>query len=194
MNRQTRERIITLLRPPFLLVSFIVSGVFKALFWLPSIWSQRKDDEALWSEVQSNLYFLSSQGQRIETIGERRTKVLPFDYATVVLVFKNLCFYFTKGRRELNVSIAPRYARNDPFELRIVIAALDAKGIEEIPVAEYLSDIGDLLRPRVEAINDAFSETRYLEFRKKLSAVKDHVRVLTRQAEWELNRRLYPQE
>jgi hypothetical protein len=48
-----------------------------------------------------------------------------------------------------------------------------------------------LLRARLDDLNGVFSESRYPEFKKKLVSVKENVRVLTRQAEWELNKQLY---
>jgi hypothetical protein len=58
---------------------------------------------------------------------------LPFDNAMITLVFSNLCFYITKGRAELNLSVAPSRARDDSLRLNVVLAALDGRDISESP-------------------------------------------------------------
>ena len=78
--------------------------------WWLDPWFQRKSNQALWDDVQANLYFLYSNG---ELIKEKHPQILPFDYASVSLVFDNIRFCFTRGREELNVSLSPRHAPMD---------------------------------------------------------------------------------
>jgi hypothetical protein len=106
-------------------------------------------------------------------------------------VFENVEFCFTRGRGELKVSLSPRCAPDDSYELPLVIAALDSKEVVEVAQSTHLAEVGDLVRARLDELNDAFSERQYPEFKTKLSSVKDRERILTRQAEWELNKRLY---
>jgi hypothetical protein len=63
--------------------------------------------------------------------------------------------------------------------------------VTQVEQLHSLSKVGDLLRVRLDEINSAFFEREYPEFQKKLSAVKERVRILTLQAEWELNKGLY---
>lgn len=161
MNRKIRERFISTLRPLFLAISFVVSEVSKPVFWLPALWLQYRADQALWAEVQSTLYFLTSRGQRIK---KRKERILPFDYAMVTLVYENICFYFTKGRGELNVSVAPSRNRDETSHLNFVLAILEGKQISKFPEPQTMPEVRELLLPRIQALNEAFSESAYPKF------------------------------
>lgn len=188
MEQRTQERIIAVLRPVYVLISFVSRIVGWVLFGWVNLWCQKRENASLANDIQANLYFLSSAG---EVVKERWTKVHPFDYACIQINYKNICFYFARGQGQLNVSLAPRYAPRDTHELSVVIAALDSTDVREQKAANNLSEVGDLLRPRLDALNEAFSERRYADSKIRLSAEKETVRLLTREAEWDLNRRLY---
>jgi hypothetical protein len=175
--------------PLFAGLGFVLNVINRALFaWWLGPWLQRKANKELWDDVQANLYFLYTRGQPIK---EKWPRALPFDYASVYIVFENLRFCFTRGRGEFNVSVAPRHLPNDSYQLAVIIAALDSTDVTQVMQLSDLSKAGDLLRARLDDLNGAFSESRYPDFKKKLLAVKKNVRVLTRQAEWELNKQLY---
>jgi hypothetical protein len=63
-----------------------------------------------------------------EIVEERwlKTAVHPFDYAVVRILNGNICFGFTRGQEQLNVTLSPRHAPRDTHELHIVIAAIDS--------------------------------------------------------------------
>jgi hypothetical protein len=108
VQQATKYRILTALIPFFVGVGFVVKTLYKAGFsWWLDPWLQRKANRALLYDLQSNLYFLVSQAKVINSPGP----VLPFDYASVDILWENLFFVFTRGRGELNVSIAPRVMR-----------------------------------------------------------------------------------
>lgn len=190
MHRRTQQVIVAVLRPPLEALRFMFKVIHMVFFvWWLDPWLQRKANQALWDDVQANLYFLYSRG---ELIKERRPQVLPFDYASVRIVFQNIHFCFTRGRGELNVSLSPRHASMDTHQLPVVIAALDSRDVTEQKPVSNLSEVGDLLRPRLDTLNKAFSEQEYPEFKRKLAHEEQTLRVLTREFEWELNKRLYP--
>lgn len=181
---------ITVLRPPLLALAFIFKTVDRLCFaWWLDPWLQRRKNKSLSDDVQANLYFLYSEGRLVK---EKHLRILPFDYATVRIIFENIVFCFTRGRGELNVSLSPRHAPKDTHILQVVIATLDSKDVTEQSEVSYLSEVADLLRPRLDALNQAFSEQAYPDFQKRFAFVEQTLRVLTRQAEWELNRKLYP--
>jgi len=187
MERQTRIRIGELVWPLFAVVGFIFKLIDKTLlaWWLGPL-LQKKANKALLDDLQANLYFLYTKGQPVGV-----KQVLPFDYASVYITYDNVRFCFTRGRGELNVSLSPIYAPQETYLLSVVIAALDGKDITEVAPLSFLSEVGNLLRERLDDLNAVFSKRQYPEFRKKLSAVKERVRILTRQAEWNLNRAIY---
>jgi hypothetical protein len=187
MEKRTREQLIAVLRPAYLLVNFVARIADTVLFGWLALWSQKRENASLMDDIEANLYFLISAG---EVVKERWTKVHPFDYASVQINYENICFFVTRGQGQVNVLLSPRHALRDTHELSIVIAALDSSDVREQKPVNYLSEVGDLLRPRLDALNEAFSELRYAEFRKKLDAERETVRLLTRQAEWALNKRI----
>ena len=142
---------------------YVIRAAYKALFgwWLDPL-LQRRKNQSLWNDVQANLYSLYTGGVPIR---EKNPKILPFDYASVRLIFKNISFCFTRGRGELNVTLAPSIAPTDSHEFAVVIAALDSRHIK--PVNNF-AEIASILRPRLDALNQAFSENCYPDFEKKL--------------------------
>lgn len=148
MEKRTREWIIAGLRPVYLVLSFCAGIVDKVLFGWLNIWLQKKENASLADDIQANLYFLYSKGELVE---ELWTTVHPFDYAVVRINYENICFCFARGRAELNVSLSPCHAPRDTHELSVVIATLDSTAVTDQRPTGYLSDVGDLLRPRLDA-------------------------------------------
>lgn len=197
MKRKTKEQVATeqvviaLVRPIFQGIGFVLRVINKILlWWWLDIWLQRKENAALRDDIQANLFFLYSTG---EVVKEQwlKTKLLPFDYASVCILNGPICFWFTRGQDDLAVMLSPRHDPRDTHELHIVIAALDSTDVREQKPARYLSDVAELLRPRMDALNDAFSESRYPAFRESLSSIDRDLDVVRREAEWQLNRALY---
>jgi hypothetical protein len=154
------------------------------------IWPQRRENTALLDDIQANLFFLYSTG---EIVKEQwlKTKVLPFDYASVCLLSGSICFWFTRGKDDLVVVLSPRHVPRDIHELYIVVAALDSTDALEQKPVRYLSDVAELLRPRMDVLNDVFSESGYPAFREKLSGIDHDLDVLRHEAEWQLNKSIY---
>jgi hypothetical protein len=166
MKRRTSVEIMDLLWPLFAAMYFIILGLYKFfLSWWLSPLLQRRENQALWDDVQRNFYFLYTKGQPLK---DRWPHPLPFDYASVYLIYENLRFCFTRGRGEMHVSLSPRDLPKESYKLEVVIAALDSKGIGEVPPPGNLAAAGDLLRARLDEINSAFSEGHYPEFKKEL--------------------------
>jgi hypothetical protein len=188
MEKRMRDFLIEVFRPVYLLLSFVLRFVYKVLFGWLEIWSQRKADASLLHDIRVNLHFLFPTGSVVK---ERWYRVLPFDYASVRINYGNVCYCFTRGREELNVSLSPRHAPAETHRLVVVIAALDSTDAAEQKPTRQFSDVEDVLRPRLDALDDAFSESHYPDFRPKLLREKNALRVLAKQAEWELNRRLF---
>ena len=131
-------------------------------WWLDPV-SQRKRNLALMEDVQANLNFLYSGGQPIV---EKRPAILPFDYASARILLGNVYYRFTRGRGELNITLAPRHDPSRSHELSMVIAALDSAKLR--PVGNDFASIGSAIRPRLEELESAFSENEYPEFKNKL--------------------------
>lgn len=178
MEKRTRESLREVVRPLFIVLGFF----YKALFGWLDILSQRRADASLLYDVQKDLYFLFPVGSVVKG---RWYRVLPFDYASVGINYQNVCFWFARGRSELNVSVAPREVPRETYEINVVISALDSTDAAKFRSTQSLPLVADLLRPRLEEITAAFSESQYAEFRKKLPSKSKSLRDLKAEAEWE---------
>jgi len=191
LRNDRRQRVIVVIgQPIYDAVRLVFPAIYKALFWWVDIWLQRRRNAALRDEIQANLFFLYSAGT---VISEKwiRTAIHPFDYAVVGVISDKLHFSFARGQDQLNILLAPQHLPNDTHDLYTVLAAFDGVDIGELKPTKYLSDVAELLRPRIDALNDAFSETGYSSFRQKLSEVDADLDVVRRQSEWQLNKAFY---
>lgn len=159
MQRTTKHRLLEFVAPFFLGIGFIIKVVYNIAFaWWLDPWLQRKANRALRDDVQAKLYFLASQSQ----VGISHPKgVLPFDYALVEIHWENLLIIVSRGRGDTTVSVAPRHAPQDSYELGPVIAALEHRHFSERDIINDLGAAARLLHPRLEALNDAFSEQEF---------------------------------
>src|SRR5437667_8327439 len=106
MEKRTREHVIDVLRPGFVVLRFLWKIADKAVFGWFGLWSQRKDNALLERDIQAELNFLYSEGQVVK---ESWNTVHPFDYASVRINYKNICFCVTRGQGQLNISLSPRH-------------------------------------------------------------------------------------
>ena len=142
----------------------VLEIIYKALLgWWLDLWLQRRRNQALWDEVQANLYFLYTEGQPVI---EKHPHRLPFDYASVRLLYGNIYFCFTLGQGELNVTLAPRHEPTRSHELSLVLTALDSCHFK--PLGSDWKSIAGAPRPRLDALNKVFSEALYPEFVEKI--------------------------
>src|SRR5215467_6616450 len=113
MQTRPQPLSITVLRPPLLALAFIFKIIHKVFFaWWLDPWLQRKSNQALWDDVQLNLYLLYSKG---ELIKEKRPQILPFDYASFSLGFRNIrLFFYTRTGRTKCLPIAASCSNGYP--------------------------------------------------------------------------------
>jgi len=159
-------RVMELAWPLFAVIGFILKVAYKILlgWWLdPRL--QRKANRALLDDIEANLYTLVSEG---EITVPSETAVLPFDYASISIIYKNISFCFTRGRGDITVSVSPRHVPAESHDLASVVAGIDRRNLSERDFVHDLAGAARLLRPRLEALNDAFSEGKYPAFRKTL--------------------------
>ena len=166
MQKHNRRLLVELIRPPILLLGFVVKTIYRTMFgwWLdPRL--QRKANQSLIEDVRVNLPFLFPKGSVVE---HPRIRVLPFDYASVEIGWENLLFSFTRGRDETNVVVAPRHAPNMSYELGPVIAAIKGTRYSDRYAINDLRDAANLLQPHLQALNTAFSEHDFPTSKQKL--------------------------
>jgi hypothetical protein len=166
MRKQNRQLLIELIRPPVLVVGFVVKTIYRTMLgWWLDPWLQRKANQSLVEDVRANLPFLFPKGSVVQP---PRIRVLPFDYASVEIGWENLLFSFTRGREETNVVVAPTHAPNMSYELGPVIAALEDRRYSDRYAISDLRDAANLLQPHLQALNTAFSERDFPTIKQKL--------------------------
>jgi hypothetical protein len=159
MNRGKKFAIIDLVGPLFGALLFTVNVLYNGLFgwWLdPQI--QRGRNRKFLDDIEASLGRLVSEGKIVD---QDRPNIMPFDGATVKVIYQNIIFDFTRGRGDLAVSLAPRHVPNEEHELGPLVATLEGRLFSEHDVVNSLSDVEGLLMPRLDSINSAFSEENY---------------------------------
>ncbi len=159
MQQATKRRLLELVSPLVRGIGFVVETVYKLAFgWWVDPWVQRKANRALLDDVEANFYFLTSQPEARISCPKR---VLPFDFASVEIRWENLRVLVRRGRGDTTVSIAPVHSPQDSYELGPLIAALEHRHFSERDIFNDLAEAANLLRPRLNAINVAFSVTEF---------------------------------
>jgi hypothetical protein len=159
VDRPSKRRVLEFLGPIFLGIGFVVKLFYRIAFgWWLDPWMQSKENRALWDDVQANFYFLTSQTQ-LDLSGP--TDIHPFDYASVKIPWENLLVTITRGRGNTAVTVAPRHAPGDNYELGRLIAAMERRHLRERDIVNTLAGAADLLRPCLQELNEAFSEQEF---------------------------------
>ena len=123
-----------------------------------SIRGYREKRIGRYGTIQANFYFLTSESQ-VDRSGP--TTIHPFDYASVEVPWENLLVTITRGRGDTTVSVAPRHAPRENYELGRLIAALERRPLRARDMVNTLGGAADLLRPRLQQLNVSFSEQEF---------------------------------
>lgn len=151
--------------PLFLGAGSLVRLLYSVAFaWWLDPWVRRNDNHKLVHDITANLYFLVSNPQaKVSPVG-----VLRSEWPTVEISWGNLLFTIVRWQGETNISVAPRNAPRESHQLGPVVAALEGRHLSERDAVYDIGDAGRLLRPRLQALNTAFSEQEFLTFRERL--------------------------
>jgi len=162
---------------------FFFGILFKVLFgWLFIIWQWRNDADFLY-DVRNVVYFLFPEGRIAKG---KWYRVLTFHTTSVGIDYRNVCFKFTRWRDEMHVSVAQSGGAGIAYRLTDVLSALDSTDAFKLSEPRDLGEWADLIRPRLDEISEAFSESKFPEFKKKLP---NTVRRFKSEAEWERKKR-----
>jgi len=159
VDRARKRRILEFLAPLLLGIGFIVKLVYTIAFaWWLDPWLQRKANRVFWDDIQTNFYFLTAQSEP-DLSGPTATH--PFDYTSVKIPWENLLVTVTRGCGDTTVSVAPRHAPGENYELGPLLAAVERRHFSERDIVNDLADAARLLRPRLQELNVAFSEQEF---------------------------------
>jgi len=166
VQRATKARILEFTRALFVGTGFTVKVVYNVAFaWWLDPWMQRKANRALLDEITRYLYFLVSPSlASVSAV----IKVLPSEWPDAEISWENLLFSITRWHEETSVSVASRHLPIESYELGPLVAALEHRHLSEQDVVNDLADAARLLRPRLQALNLAFSEQEFQRTRERL--------------------------
>lgn len=191
MQRRVAKVVVAIVRPPLFLFGFVLGGIYKLLFSRSDRRGALANQQQLERDIRNEVPFLvSREGTRI-TPDDFGDSPPSFDYAMVDVASPPLTFRFTRGREQLSACVRRQGTEKSGYELSLVLSLLDLTPEIQRGSVNYLSDINRLLSQHWEALVWAFSDARYPELVKQLDDTYAHDRVITKQWETEINRRLY---
>jgi len=193
MERRFGVWLSAALKPPILVLHWVAGGIYKLLFSRADEKLAKKGEEELAADIQRCLPFLFCEmgGRVIPNEGVEFPP--PFDYAVITIDASELRLRFTRGREHLAVQVAPKVSPNSWHELSTILTVLEVSGVRRGSISG-LAQVGKLLQLHIKEITDAVTEDQYPHLRAQLQQEYDRDRIVTKQLETEVNRRLYPQE
>ena len=192
MSQGINSWIVAALRPPAVVLKFVLGSLYSILFRRADKRSAARDEQRLARDIQDALPSLFSEYQgRIVRSGDSRVPP-PFDYATVTIALADVLIRFTRGRRELAVYVAPVFAPTDWHELSLVLGAIG--GEEDIERGGFrdLWDVSRVLPSQIKGVFHIFSPGEFDTLKHRLDdEIYSRDKVAIREWQAEINRRLY---
>lgn len=190
MGTMAKRWMVTALRIPLLVVGFILRPIYGLLFSRYDKKLARRNYEVLAKDIQDDLPFVF--GELAGYILPDKSQRFPryFDYAVVTVETSVFELKFTRGRGELTVQVAPKFSPDGWHELSTILFVIDIPGVKRGSIAT-LRQAGDLIRQNMNAISSAMSENKYPEIKAQLVDLSMRDRIVAKQLETEINRKIY---
>jgi hypothetical protein len=191
MANRSNQWIVSLVRPPLMVIGFIAKAVYSLLFGRADKRLAQKNQEVLAGSVKAELPFLFNEYDGGIIPNEGVPFPPGFDYAVVTVEVGELLFRFIRGRGDLDVRVAAKSNAADWHDVTLVISAIEDPEDMKRKSFLSLSDFAPLLRRNMSRLIEAFSSAQYAETRQHLAKFDTYERVVTKQTQTEINRRLY---
>lgn len=192
MSELIKRGILMVVRPPLLLIRALASVIYPALFGRRDNRIAETRELKLATTVKKVFSFLFIDSDA--TIVGRDPALQfppPFDYASICVTRSNLTFRSVRGREEEHVSLRRSDIDGRWHELSLVLDVVGApENVRRGSVQDFYT-ASRLLQSNLKSIEEALSEAHYPEFREKIDEIYARDRVVLKQHETELNRRLY---
>jgi hypothetical protein len=187
-----KRALIVIIRSLLLVLGFIFSGIYKLLFSGRDLHLAQEAREQLEREIMAELPFLFSEWNA-EVVSEPidPKKVPPFDYAVVTLSLQNLLLRFTTGRESFVVQVAREPHRF--HELSMLLCAMDVTPEILRGSIDSISGARTALKQFWPEMVKRFSETDTSTIQSGLDEMYARDRIVRKQLEVEINRRLHPE-
>jgi hypothetical protein len=194
VDKRARHRIVNTLiifvvRPPLVLIGVVVKAIYYLSFgwWLDPKLTRRLHEDLV-SDIHKWLGFLfTDYGARI--IPNDQEPPALFDFAMVTLSVGDLVFRIFRGRGDVTLRVASSRIPNEFHEFSTLLSAMDS-GVKRQGFS-HLMDIERILKPHMNELKEAFTAQRFPQIKDELLRIYARDRVITKQWETEINRRLY---
>jgi len=192
MKRKLSARIfltgLELMKPILVPIFWALGKAYNVLFGPSDLRSSHSSEEQLRQKIRENLSFLFDEyGARIES-DQTLPHPRPFDYAVVITSIQGLAFRFIRGRGEFTVQVSPTRIPLVWEDLTLVLNIIDP-AFQQRDFSSF-ADAAVALKGHIASLREAFSAGES-ELQRRLSDAHIHERVVIRQRENEINRRLY---
>lgn len=156
------QALVTVLRPPLLVVGFVLGNLYKVCFgWLDRR-AARQNEQHFAEDIRGYLAFLFEErgAEIIPTVG---TPFPPsFDGAYVTVAVGNLRLMFIRGRGEFAVRVSSAFAPTEWEGFRLVADGISQWDVSQPSPRYYtLETFGPILRSRLEQLEEALSKDRF---------------------------------
>jgi hypothetical protein len=150
-----------------------------------------KEQARLVQEIHNKFWFLFAQfgAEIIPNTDMGHLALLQCPIVTVAA--DGLLFRFVHWRDSRQVHIASERLPNEWQELSAVLNVVEPDEIRRHSILSF-DDAAGLLRGHLDQLKEIFLPERYPEVKLHLDAANNYDRVISKQAETEINRRLYP--
>jgi hypothetical protein len=191
VNRTVSRIITAIVKPIASMVGLIAGPAHKILFSKSDQRLAIKHQNELAEDIRKALPFLFSDlSGRIEP-NTVNTDPPPFDHAIVTVHARDFHLRFTRGRGALTIQVAPFDFPNSWHELSTILTALDIGEVRRGCISDF-AKAGELLNIHNREISVALTGDQFARTREKLQQIYARDRLVAKQLETEVNRRLYP--
>ncbi len=181
-----------MVRLPFRAFGFVVGNLFSLLYGPFYRRRNAEKKKQLEQEVQERLQFLFEEHNAHAIPNTEADNLEGLNASVVTIGVEGLLLRFIRWREEFQVHVASECSPKDWHELSLVLSLIaPAEKIQRGAIHDF-SELSHLLRSNMDRLKEVFSQERYAQFKKQISEVNVFDRVVTRQWETEINRRLYP--
>jgi hypothetical protein len=183
---------VRVLRPLLLAIGAVAGAAYRVFFAKSDLRMAIRLERKLASDVAKLFSFLFTERGGV-LVGRDLTLRFPppFDYATTVATDRKLEFRFTRGRDEEHVDIRPAPSVGRWHELSLVLSLLDpSEQVRRGSIQDFRQAAG-LLRLHLRRVDEAFCSSGSQDFMRALDEEHERDRVIAKQIETEINRRLY---
>ncbi len=157
MANRSNQWIVSLVRPPLMVLGFIAKAIYSLFFWRADKRLAQKHQEMLAASVKAELSFLFNEYDGVIIPNQGVPFPPGFDYAIVTLEVGELLFRFIRGRGDLDVQVAAKSDATDWHDVTLVISAIEEPEDMKRKSFLSLSDFAPLLRRNMSRLIDAFS-------------------------------------